>query len=821
VNLNIKSAITKLRALPIMLLGATLVIGCGTGSGARTTANPVTTTPDVNNYSGPPPAAPDVQTFKLALWDNLVPNNRCGSCHNLDQSPRFVRADDINLAYDAANTVVDLADPAMSTMVTKVRGGHNCWLSDDNACGDIVQTYVENWAGATLGGVGKTVQLVAPVLQAPGQSKNFPDDPSLFSTTVYPLLTQYCSNCHSESAPVPQQPYFANAEVNSAYDAAKTKMDLNTPANSRFVLRLGNEFHNCWDSCQANASEMQTEITNFSNGVSFTQVDPDLVTSMALRLVDGIISSSGGRFEANAIALYEFKTGSGNQVFDTSGVEPALNLTLSGNYNWIGGWGVAFIDGKAQGSTAASAKLYDLLSSTGEFSIEAWVAAANVTQDGPARIVTYSGGPTARNVMLGQSMYDYDSFTRTDQTDQAGEPQLSTPSADEVLQATQQHVVLNYDPINGRSIYVNGQLRSETDPVPGGLLNEWDDTYAFVLGSEVDNNNRWAGTVRLLAVHNRVLSPAQIQQNYDVGVGEKYYLMFNVSDHVNIVDAYVVVEVSQFDSSAYLFDEPFFAVLGTGVTLVNIPIQGMRIGENGRELEVGQGFQNIDVTINDVDYAVEGMQLISRQGTVIPLEKGPDQDEFFLTFEVLGSSTNVVTEAVPLATPPPPSVPRDPPSGIRNFAEVNATMSKMTGIPISNPDVMSTYNAVHQAMPVQTNIGGFISSQQMGITQLAIEYCAAVVEDNSARAIFWPDFDWNASLATAFDDRNAVTGPLVANFVGVSVPTQPNVAALEGELNALINRLLACGGSCEADRVERIMKGTCAAVLGSAAMLVQ
>ncbi|MCZ6710952.1 MAG: LamG domain-containing protein [Gammaproteobacteria bacterium] len=816
-----KSVTTKLRAILAILVGATLLYGCGTGSGARTSANPVTTTPDVNNYNGPPPAAPDVQTFKLALWDNLVPNNRCGSCHNLDQSPRFVRADDINLAYDAANTVVVLADPAMSIMVAKVRGGHNCWLSDDNACGDIIETYVENWAGATLGGAAKTVQLVAPVLQAPGQSKNFPDDPSLFSTTVYPLLTQYCSNCHSENAPVPQQPYFANSDVNSAYDAAKTKMDLNTPANSRFVLRLGNEFHNCWDSCQANASEMQAEITNFSNGVALTQVDPDLVTSMALRLVDGIISSSGGRFEANVIALYEFKTGSGNQVFDTSGVEPALNLTLSGNYTWIGGWGVQFVDGKAQGSTAASAKLHDLLASTGEFSIEAWVAAANVTQNGPARIVTYSGGPTARNFMLGQSMYDYDAFTRTDQTDPAGEPQLSTPAADEVLQATQQHVVLNYDPINGRSIYVNGQLRSDIEPVPGGLLNEWDDTYAFVLGSEVDNNNRWAGTVRLLAVHNRVLSPAQIQQNFDVGVGEKYYLMFNVSDHVNIVDAYVVVEVSQFDSSAYLFDEPFFAVLGTGVTLGNIPIQGMRIGENGRELEVGQGFQNMDVTINDVDYAVEGMQPMSRQGTVIPLEKGPDQDEFFLTFEVLGSSTNVVTEPVPLAPPPPPSVPRDPPSGLRNFAAVTETMSKRTGIPVSNPDVMSTYNAVYQAMPVQTKIAGFISSQQMGITQLAIEYCAAVVDDSSARAIFWPDFDWNASLATAFDDRNAVTDQLVANFVGVSLPTQPSVAALEGEVNALIDRLVNCGGSCESDRVERIMKGTCAAVLGSAVMLVQ
>ena len=44
---------------------------------------------------------------------------------------------------------------------------------------------------------------------------------------------------------------------------------------------------------------------------------------------------------------------------------------------------------------------------------------------------------------------------------------------------------------------------------------------------------------------------------------------------------------------------------------------------------------------------------------------------------------------------------------------------------------------------------------------------------------------------------------------------------LEGEVNDLIDRLANCGGSCESDRVERIMKGACASVLGSAAMLVQ
>ena len=134
-------------ANPLRLLAAVSVLlvlqACGSGSGAGTSENPVTATPDVSNYSGPAPATDDVQAFKLNMWDNLVPNNRCGSCHSDDQNPRFVRADDINLAYGEANTIVDLTDPGASIIVNKVRGGHNCWLSDDDACGDIIQSYIE------------------------------------------------------------------------------------------------------------------------------------------------------------------------------------------------------------------------------------------------------------------------------------------------------------------------------------------------------------------------------------------------------------------------------------------------------------------------------------------------------------------------------------------------------------------------------------------------------------------------------------------------------------------------------------------------------
>ena len=567
---------------------------------------------------------------------------------------------------------------------------------------------------------------------------------------------------------------------------------------------------------------MQAAISSLAGNISLTQIDASLVTSKALKLTDGIVSSSGGRHQSNAIALYEFKTGSGNTVFDTSGVEPALNLTLSGSYQWVGGWGVQFTAGKAQGSTTGSRKLKNLIGSTGEFSIEAWVAPANVTQDGPARIVTYSGSTTRRNFMLGQTQYNYDALVRSDRTDAAGSPQLSTADADEDLQATLQHVVMTFDPVNGRRLYVNGEFTDDRDASPGGLLTDWDDTFAFAIGSEVDNSNRWAGTVRLLAVHNRRLTDDQIRQNFEVGVGEKYYLLFNVGTHVNIPDAYVVFEVSQFDSFGYLFDEPFFTILSAAGRPGNIPLKGIRIGLNGRELPVGQAFQNVDLTLNDSSYtAAGGMPSLSPLGTVVPLEKGPAQDEFFLTFEQLGDASHVVVEAAPLAPTPPADVPRDPVIGIRDFAEINATMAKLTGVSAVNPQVATTYEAVRTAMPVLPKLGGFISSQQMGVTQLAISYCSVLADTPGLRTTFFPGLDFNATPAVAFANRTLLIDPLLANMVGTGIGTQPAALEVTTEINTLVDNLSACGGNCEADRTVRIVKASCAAVLGSAAMLVQ
>ena len=58
-------------------------------------------------------------------------------------------------------------------MVIKVSGGHNCWLADPSACGQILTTWISNWANATGAASATKVTLVAPPDQSVGQSLNF------------------------------------------------------------------------------------------------------------------------------------------------------------------------------------------------------------------------------------------------------------------------------------------------------------------------------------------------------------------------------------------------------------------------------------------------------------------------------------------------------------------------------------------------------------------------------------------------------------------------------------------------------------------------
>ena len=781
-------------------------------------------------YSGPAPATEDVSNFKRSVWDNLVTQDKCGSCHGADgQSPTFVNEQDINRAYSQAKRIVKLSDPSDSLMVTKVAGGHNCWLSSNSACADILTTYITNWAGG--GGSAKTVELRAPALKDPGATIALPAEPGLFATTVYPELREYCIECHSDGG---QTPYIASADVNTAYDQARSRIDATVPADSRLVQRLRDDFHNCWnDDCVASANLMEMKILEMVENLSATPIDPALVVSKAVELsADGLLANSGGRYEDNVIALYEFKAGEGQTAFDTSGIEPALDLTLSGNVDWVGGWGInlgpagenseGFMvpAGKAQGSTSASRKLHTQLTTSGEYSIEAWVAPGNITQE-DARIVTYSGSATTRNVTLSQSLQRYEVLHRSTTSDENSA--FANQDADMLLQATLQHVVVNYSPTTGRQIFVNGEFSGDLDPDEGGLLTEWDDSFALVLGNETDGNSPWQGAIRMVAIHNRALTPQQIQANFEVGVGQKFYLLFGVSHLIDLPQSFIVFEVSQFDSYAYRFTSPFFISLDDSVEPSNIPLRGMRLGINGKEATVGQAWANLDVMLNADLYQPGSGQLLSPLGTIIALEGGPGIDEFFLTFDQIGSNQLARTEPAPLPQPEPADLPDTPVIGLKTFDEINASMARMTGVSTTHPDVNATYNTVKQQLPTVENIQGFLSSHQMAVTQMAIQYCDALVSSSQLRSDMFPGFNFSAPASSAFEHggKSLIIAPLISRFVGTNLASQPSTTDIETELGKLIDNLTVCDTGCSADRTETVVKATCAAVLGSATTLVQ
>ncbi|MBC7983142.1 MAG: LamG domain-containing protein [Candidatus Obscuribacterales bacterium] len=826
--------------LTVVILGT--IAGCG--GGAPTTENAVTnqtTTGSTNAYpaNAPTPATADVQAFKLNVWDNLQGADRCGGCHKDSQTPRFVRADDINIAYQEANTVVDLANPSLSRMVARVRAGHHCWSGDNNACGDTLVRWITAWADVTQGGGGRQIQLTAPTLADPGASRVLPTDPnaggaSSFANTVWPVLTTNCARCHRAESTTPQQPYFASPDINVAYEQARTKMNLDSPALSRLVVRLRSEFHNCWRvpvggsvDCTASSNIMEQAITTFAAGIPSTQIPAAWVTSKALGMYGGTVASGGNRYDNNVIALYEFKTGNGSTVYDTSGVNPQLDLTLfnttSGGYQWVGGWGVQFTGGKAQGLTNTSRKLRDLITNTNEYSVEAWAAPANVTQE-DTRIVSYSGGLLSRNFTLGQSLYNYDFFARTSGTNSNGAPALSTLDAQRALQATLQHVVVTFDPVNGRRIYVNGVFTGRSDAA-GNSLGTWDETLAFVLGNEASGNRPWFGTLKLVAVHNRALTLTQIQQNFAAGVGEKYLLLFSVSHLVNVPQSYIMFEVSQYDSYSYLFNQPKFISLDPAALPGNLTLRGMRIGINGSEPLTGQAYRALNTVVTDAMYTPIAGASLSNVGTIIALERGPIDDQFFLTFEQLGASTNVRTEPTPLTPQPPPDVPRPSDVGVRTFDGINESFSQITGV--NKNVVRSNYVTVKQQLPTVENFPGFLAAHQIAIAQMAIAYCSAMIDDATLRSNFFGSVNMSSPL-TSQADRDAVINPIVSKVMGLNLSSQPDPVAIHNELNLLISNNaagrapgLCVSSACGASRTPVVMKAACAAGLGSGAALVQ
>lgn len=862
------------------------------GNGPATESNPFVEDNGLggSTYTGPPPESQAIKDFQDTVWAGLRSSSRCGSCHGTGTDLPFVDESDVNEAYTHAIGYINLDNPGGSGLVSQVEGsndpsdGHFCWSSLDVVCADTVELLITRMSGETDNTESKQIDLSSPTIRNPGESKNFPDSategsPS-FATTIYPLLRDNCGNCHYEQGVSQQQaPFFSNPnDTQSSYEAAKPKINIDVPNQSRLVLRL-NEGHNCWTDCVSDANEMRLEIEAFAGGITAQPVNSALVTSKALTLADGIIASGGSRHEADAIALYEFKEGSGDTVSDTSGIEPAMDLRISNpaSVSWLSNYGLDFTGGRAQASTTNSDKIYQYVQTTGEYSIEAWVIPANVTQE-DATIAGYGPGGESINFALSQTLYNYNFFNRTVNDSMAGD-YLSTEDAGELAQSAQQHVVVTYSVVEGRKVYLNGELVDVADPITESTqVTNWDSTWAFVLGANQNGGQNWEGKIRLVAVHSAVLTDAQIAQNFEAGVGEKYFLLFSVSEQLddagitgcfNSTDSshqcFVMMEASRYDDYSYLFDSPTFINIDSDWTPPSsFIIEGLRIAVNGREAVAGQEFGHVRVSIDSGNYTAGAGTVLAQRGAVIELEKGPESDEFFVTFEVLAGDTNFYVDALPTAPTPPADAEAVSDIGVRTFDEINAAIAKVTGVSVNNSNVNSVFQQYRRQLPAIESIDAFLSSHQMAIAQLALTSCGERVDADAALPIGNPgrvrfsDFDFSLTADQAFDtptQRSNAIDPILDALLLTNLNSQPDQTEVADSLGAATSQSLTSGSNnyaynslitemsrcpipgdphynedfpCNtgtdintAARTAEIVKALCAAAVGSAAMLIQ
>lgn len=93
-----------------------------------------------------------------------------------------------------------------------------------------------------------------------------------FKETLYPLLRQNCSRCHSTEntlAAGAQAPVHSDVDPSLAHEYALTRVNFREPAESKFVVRMAIDRHNCFgDNCGVAANRMLEAVTAWRNKVS-------------------------------------------------------------------------------------------------------------------------------------------------------------------------------------------------------------------------------------------------------------------------------------------------------------------------------------------------------------------------------------------------------------------------------------------------------------------------------------------------------------------------------------------------------------------------
>ena len=221
-----------------------------------------------------------------------------------------------------------------------------------------------------------------------------------------------------------------------------------------------------------------------------------------------------GRISEGLVALYEFSDGSGGTVSDSAGVLDGMDLSIANPAATTWGEGTLRFDQFTIAATdAAPSGLYRRIQDTGEFTFEAWIEPANLTQNGPARILSLGKDISNANVVVGQGSFQGGSDLIEARHQRTGDYQLATAAG--TLTTGLTHVVMTRTSDGRVSVYLDGQPQASR--VMEGDPAKWDTSYRFAIGAELNKTRHWLGTYHLLAIYDAALTPDQITTNHTAG----------------------------------------------------------------------------------------------------------------------------------------------------------------------------------------------------------------------------------------------------------------------------------------------------------------
>jgi hypothetical protein len=145
------------------------------------------------------------------------------------------------------------------------------------------------------------------------------------------------------------------------------------------------------------------------------------------------------------------------------------------------------------------------------------------------------------------------------------------------------------------------------------------------------------------------------------------------------------------------------------------------------------------------------------------------------------------------------------------------------GVPVTVADVFA---GVRQQLPAVADFSAYLSSHQSGVSQLAIAYCSALMQNTGLRQGFFTnsspaDFrnNWQANLIDPMVNRFMGSAALLASHNTAVVRTELlNLLTYPGDVS---RRAGLCAAGCNDAQVLSAATATCAAALANATLTLQ